>query len=93
MIEAVVDFKVKFLIDIHEFKRFAPKNHTLLQKSWTNELQDQIWKKTDLNCTFAFKNNYVPTNFLFDSIKCNGKGTQCGAVMIVNISPKTDFLR
>lgn len=84
------DLEIEFQMDIYEFKRIAPKNHTLLQNSWTNELQDQIWKKTELDCTFAFKNCYVPTNFQLNDIVCKGKCTQCGANIVMYLNPLTE---
>lgn len=76
-------------MDYHEYKNIEPTNHKLLKNNWTNELQDQIWAKTDIQCTFSFKSNYVPSNLKLNKIKCDGKCTQCGANILVTIDPTT----
>ncbi|KAH9645032.1 hypothetical protein HF086_005577 [Spodoptera exigua] len=83
------EVQVKFLMDYHEYRNIEPTNHKLLKNNWTNELQDQIWAKTDLQCTFSFKSNYVPSNLKLNNIKCDGKCTQCGANILVTIDPIT----
>lgn len=61
--------------------------YRLLQRKWTNELQDQIFFKSDVECTFAFNNSYVPADLNSNGIKCTGKCTQCQAILSLNISP------
>jgi hypothetical protein len=84
------DLIISFEINKYEYYKIAPiESHHLVQNKWTNEIQDHIYFKTDLDCTFSFKNNYVPTDLVNDDIKCTGSCTQCKANLLLKISPRT----
>lgn len=82
---------VTFEISHAEYLNIVPQNsiYRLVPNKWTNELQDQISFKTDIACTFSFKNSYVPADINFNDIKCVGTCTQCDATLSLSISPSS----
>lgn len=84
------ELEITFQIDIYDLRTLNPCNYRLQKNKWTNELQDKIWANSKLQCTFAFKNNYVPSNLKLKNIKCEGKCSQCGALLSVRLFPITD---
>lgn len=90
VVEAPSDLTVSFEMSKYDYYEIAPiESHHLAQNKWTNEMQDHIFFKTDLECTFSFKNNYVPTDLKNNDITCTGSCTQCKASLFLTISPET----
>lgn len=58
------DLEIKFQMDNHEYRNLNPTNHRMLRNYWT-----------DIQCTFSFKSNYVPSNLRLNNIKSDGKCT------------------
>lgn len=83
---------VTFQMSLAEYSNIVPRSsiYRLLPNKWTNELQDQIFYKTDLVCTFAFKYSYIPTDSNVNNIKCSGRCTQCNAILSLSISPPSE---
>lgn len=89
------NLEIRFQMDIFDYKQIVQqffKNHRLLKSCWTNMIQDQIWANTEIKCTIAFKDNYVPANLRLNNMKCklaNGNW-QFGTKFSINISPITN---